>query len=122
MLDAGKADDVLKIGEPFNPISDMLGLDPFEFKMFQCLSHVMGKQPFYNADNVEAMNIVLDKIQGPFLQMPQWTTPVLHLMRHDPLAAFRRAYAGIITELNSLYSTVRELPPAEKQLTPFAII
>jgi hypothetical protein len=122
MFDAGRAEGVLKIGSPFNPINEIFGVDPFKFKLFRSLSHVMGKHPFYNADNVEAMNIVLDKIQGPFLQIPQWSAPVMHMLRDDPLAAFRRAYAGIITELFSLYSAYRDLPPSDNHVSPFAII
>jgi transglutaminase-like putative cysteine protease len=121
-LGAGKADVVLRVGEPFNPLNEISGIDPLDLRLCESLSHVMGKQPFYKADNVEAMNIVLDKIQGPFLQVPQWSASAMRMLYSNLLAAFRRAYAGIITELYALYSTVRNLPQIDDEVSPFAII
>jgi hypothetical protein len=53
------------------------------------------------------MNIVLDKVQGPFLMLPEWVVPIHYLMREVPHAAFQRAYAGIITEMERLYRAVQ---------------
>ncbi len=93
-------------GEPCNPVNILLGNPARQYRRCDDLKHVITKRPFYDADNVEAMNIVLDKIQGPFLPIPEWVVPIHYLMQRDLRAAFRRAYAGIVTELERLYAAI----------------
>jgi CRP-like cAMP-binding protein len=99
-------DQVFEAGSSFNPCNVMIGKPVDAYKRYEDLNHVLKKRPFYDADNVEAMNIVLDKVQGPFLMIPEWVVPIHYLMQQAPRAAFQRAYAGIVTEMERLYRVV----------------
>jgi hypothetical protein len=103
LLAPDSGDSIFEPGTPFNPCSAMSGAAPDVYKRYDDLNHVLKKRPFYDADNVEAMNIVLDKVQGPFLMIPEWVVPIHYLMQRAPRAAFQRAYAGIVTEMERLY-------------------
>jgi CRP-like cAMP-binding protein len=111
VLDKEREQTGFELGSPFNPFCEMMGRPVDDFKRYDDLRHVMGKRPFYDADNVEAMNIILDKVQGPFLMIPEWVVPIHYLMQHSIKAAYQRAYAGIVTELEQLYSMLSS-PPA----------
>lgn len=108
--------DALGPGDPFNPVNDMLRRDPFQFEVHQDLSHVMSKRPFFDADSVEAMNIVLDKLQGRPLPPPGWVSHIDRLLADDPRAAFQHAFAGLSAELvrlrEVLSGTWHAPPPA----------
>jgi hypothetical protein len=39
--------------------------------------------------------------------IPEWVVPIHYLMSEVPHAAFQRAYAGIITEMERLYRAVQ---------------
>ena len=93
-------------GFPFNPCNALIDQPADAYKRYDDLNHVLKRRPFYDADNVEAMNIVLDKVQGPFLMIPEWVVPIHYLMQQAPRAAFQRAYAGIVTEMELLYRAV----------------
>lgn len=99
-------DSVFEPGSAFNPCNTLIGKPVDDYKRYDDLNHVLKKRPFYDADNVEAMNIVLDKVQGPFLMIPEWVVPIHYLMQQAPRAAFQRAYAGIVTEMERLYRAV----------------
>jgi CRP-like cAMP-binding protein len=99
-------DSLFEAGTPFNPCNVMIGRPVDAYKRYDDLNHVLKKRPFYDADNVEAMNIILDKVQGPFLMIPEWVVPIHYLMQQAPRAAFQRAYAGIVTEMERLYRVV----------------
>lgn len=94
---------IFEPGMPCNPCNEMTGKPADAYKRYDDLNHVLKKRPFYDADNVEAMNILLDKVQGPFLMIPEWVVPIHYLMQQAPRAAFQRAYAGIVTEMERLY-------------------
>ncbi len=106
VLDPGREQTGFTPGAPFNPFCEMMGRSAFECKRYDDLRHVMGKRPFYDADNVEAMNIILDRIQGPFLMIPEWVVPLHYLMQYSIGAAYQRAFAGIVTEMERLYSVL----------------
>jgi hypothetical protein len=106
VLDKERKQTGFEPGTPFNPFCEMMGRPVDEFTLHQDLRHVMGKRPFYDADNVEALNIILDKVQGPFLMIPEWVLPIHYLLQHSVKAAYHRAFAGIVTEMERLYSTL----------------
>lgn len=93
-------------GRPYNPLNEMIGKDPLDVKRHTDLKHVMERRPLYDADNVEAMNIILDKVQGPFLTIPEWVLPIHYLMQHSRKAAYQRAYSGIVVELERLHAAI----------------
>lgn len=107
LLAPGQPEALFEPGSPFNPCNDALGKPADDYKRYENLDHVLKKRPFYDADNVEAMNIILDKVQGPFLMLPEWVVPIHYLMQQAPRAAFQRAYAGIVTEIERLYRAVQ---------------
>jgi hypothetical protein len=106
VLDKGREQTGFLPGSPFNPFCEMMGRPIDDYKRQDDLRNVMDKRPFYDADNVEAMNIILDKVQGPFLMLPEWVLPIHYLLQHSVKAAYQRAYAGIVTEMERLYSTL----------------
>lgn len=75
-------------------------------KVFDDLSHVMNKRPFYDADNAEAMNLYLDSYQGPVILMPHWVNSTQYLLSHNPNAARMKALAGIISDLTKLHNAI----------------
>jgi transglutaminase-like putative cysteine protease len=102
-------------GEAVNPLGDMLQRDPFDFRRMPDLSEVMTKQPFFDADGVEAMNVVLDRLQGRVLPSPSWAAKIERLLEEDLRAAFLQAYAGLSADAHRLRAAIVErpkLPPA----------
>jgi CRP-like cAMP-binding protein len=106
LLAPGQPERPFEAGTPYNPCNEMIGKTASAYTRYDTLDHVLKKRPFYDADNVEAMNIILDKVQGPFLMIPEWVVPIHYLMQQAPRAAFQRAYAGIVTEMERLYRAV----------------
>lgn len=107
LLAPGQPENLFEPGTAFNPCNTLICKPVDAYKRYDNLSHVLKKRPFYDADNVEAMNIILDKVQGPFLMLPEWVVPIHYLMQQEPRAAFQRAYAGIVTEVERLYRAVK---------------
>jgi hypothetical protein len=97
-------------GEAVNPLGDMLRLDPFDFRRMPDLSAVMAKQPFFDADGVEAMNVVLDRLQGRVLPAPSWAPKIERLLEEDLRAAFLQAYAGLASDAQRLRAAILERP------------
>lgn len=100
-------------GEAVNPLGDMLRRDRFDFRRMADLSEVMGKQPFFDADGVEAMNVVLDRLQGRVLPAPSWSSKIERLLEEDLRAAFLQSYAGLSTDAHRLRAAIvhRPSPP-----------
>lgn len=107
LLAPGLQQNVFEPGSPLNPLNSLIGKPVDAYKRYENIDHVLKKRPFYDADNVDAMNIILDKVQGPFLMIPEWVVPIHYLMQDAPQAAFRRAYAGIVIEMERLYRAVQ---------------
>jgi len=97
-------------GEAVNPLGDMLQLDPFDFRRMPDLSGVMAKQPFFDADGVEAMNVVLDRLQGRVLAVPSWASKIERLLEDNSRAAFLQSYAGLATDTHRLREALLERP------------
>jgi hypothetical protein len=101
-------------GAAVNPLGAMLRRDPFEFRQMPDLSEVMRKEPFFDADGVEAMNVVLDRIQGRVLPVPSWGAKIERLLGEDVRAAFLQSYAALAVDTQRLRAAVldRPRPPA----------
>jgi CRP-like cAMP-binding protein len=97
-------------GEAVNPLGDMLRRDPFDFRRMPDLSEVMAKQPFFDADGVEAMNVVLDRLQGRVLPAPSWAAKIERLLEEDLRAAYLQAYAGLVADAHRLREVITERP------------
>ncbi|MCI0698697.1 cyclic nucleotide-binding domain-containing protein [candidate division KSB1 bacterium] len=91
---------------PYNIVGEASGLDPFDFQPLPDLAKVMSKKPFYDEDNFEAMNVLLDKAQGAVHQLPVWAEPAKALLPRNPAAAFQKAFAGITVEVRKLFSII----------------
>jgi transglutaminase-like putative cysteine protease len=111
-------------GEAVNPLGDMLARDPFDFRRMPDLSEVMTKQPFFDADGVEAMNVVLDRLQGRVLPTPSWASKIERLLDEDLRAAFLQAYAGLAADTHRLRAAIVErpaVPPAAPEDVAYVI-
>jgi CRP-like cAMP-binding protein len=93
-------------GRPYNIVGEASGLDPFDFQPLPNLAKVMSKKPFYDEDNFEAMNVLLDKAQGAIHQLPGWVEPARALLPKNPAAAFHTALTGITVEVRKLFSGI----------------
>jgi hypothetical protein len=93
-------------GAPYNIVGEGAGLDPFDFQPLPDLAKVMGKKPFYDEDNFEAMNVLLDKAQGAVHQLPGWALQAKALLAKHPAAAFQKACAGITAEVRKLFAVI----------------
>lgn len=94
------------VDKPYNIVGEASGLDPFDFQPLPDLAKVMNKKPFYDEDNFEAMNVLLDKAQGAVHQLPDWAEPARALLPKNPAAAFQKAFAGITGEVRNLFSII----------------
>ena len=94
-------------GSPCNPCNQLTGRGASDYRRFHTLTPILNRCPRYDAHNVEAMNISLDKVQGPFLMIPEWVVPLHYLMPHAPHAAYQQAYAGIVSEMERLYQAIQ---------------
>jgi hypothetical protein len=111
-------------GEAVNPLGDMLRRDRFDFRRMPDLSEVMAKQPFFDADGVEAMNVVLDRLQGRVLPAPSWSSKIERLLEEDLRAAFLQSYAGLSTDAHRLRAAIVDrpaLPPAAPEDRAYVI-
>ncbi len=95
----------------FHPLPELLRADPGAFEVHEDLRHVVGKRPFFDADSVEAMNIVLDRIQGSPLPTPGWVAHVHRLVADEPRAAFHQAYAALSADVERLRAALLEPAP-----------
>ena len=93
----------LEPGKPYNIANAVMGRDPFDLTLLPDLTPILKKQPFYDADNEAAMNILLDKMQGTVYPLPAWVKPVRQLLKQQPYNAFVQARAGLISDLHQLY-------------------
>ncbi len=93
-----------------NPLNVMLRRDPFEFRMMPDLTELLRKQPFFDADGVEAMNVVLDRLQGRVLPIPSWSGKIERLLEEDPSAAFLQSYAALSVEAQRLREVIVDRP------------
>ena len=109
-LHPGHRPPALVRGEAVNPLGEMLHLDPLDFERLPDLSSVMGKRPFFDADGVEAMNVVLDRLQGMVLAPPTWAPKVERLLGEDVRAAFLQAYSGLAVDAHRLRDALLERP------------
>jgi CRP-like cAMP-binding protein len=91
---------------PYNIVGEASGLDPFDFQPLPDLAKVMSKKPFYDEDNFEAMNVLLDKAQGAVLPLPDWAMQAQALLPKNPAVAFQKALTGITGEVRKLFSII----------------
>jgi len=86
-----------------------------EYWVLNDLSHIMHKRPFYlsndmhkrpsfDANNIDAMNLLLDKVQGAFRPVPYWVESTLDLLSYNPKGALLRAISGIASDLTRLHN------------------
>ncbi|GEM_PF-1028138 len=94
-------------GAPYNIVGEASGRDPFDFQPLPDLARVMDKRPDYDADNFEAMNVLLDKAQGAVHPLPEWAALAKQLLQNAPAAAFHKALAGIKVEMLELFAVIR---------------
>jgi transglutaminase-like putative cysteine protease len=93
-------------------VSALLGPAAAAFDVHPDLNHVVAKRPFFDEDSVEAMNLLLDRIQGCPLPRPGWAALVERLLPESPRAAFEQAYAALSAEIEELRHLLLEPRPA----------
>ena len=91
------------------PCAYLLGEENPSYTMKKSLADIMEKRPFYNADNTDPMNLLLDEAQGvSFRPVPHWVETVSELVNYDPEKAFQEAYEYMF------FDTIRFLPIIER--------
>jgi hypothetical protein len=93
-----------------NPLGAMLQRDAYDFRPMADLAELMQKQPFFDADGVEAMNVVLDRLQGRVLPMPAWAGKIERLLTEDAHAAFLQSYAALTLDAQRLRELIVDRP------------
>lgn len=99
-----------------------------EYWLLDDLSHIMHKRPFYlsndmhkcpsfDENNVDAMNLLLDKVQGAFRPVPYWVESTLDLLSYNPRGALLRAMSSIASDLVRLHD-VYERRSSESKKNP----
>ena len=101
-------DEVFQRHQPFNPVGEKNGRDPYDFMPLPDLDKVFQKKPHYDDDNFESMNIKLDRIQNPVFGVPGWVTQAREHLKYNPEFAFQVAFAGIISETCKLYKLLKK--------------
>ena len=91
---------------PRIPMIDGEEGQPPPYRLLEDLAAVMAKEPFYDEDNAEAMNVVLDRTQGSVQQFPAWVGQARACMDVDPEQAFLRAIAGFASDCARLRDTL----------------
>jgi len=82
--------------------------EKIDYRIFDDLSHVMLKRPFFDAENADAMNLFLDRYQGSLRPIPQWVESTRNLLSYNPKAARMKALAGLVSDLNMLHQAVEK--------------
>ena len=91
------------------PCEYLLGETNPSFIMKESLADIMKKRPFYDTDNLDPMNLLLDEAQGgTFRPVPSWVETVSEMVNYDPAQAFQEAY------MHMFFDTVRFLPIIER--------
>jgi transglutaminase-like putative cysteine protease len=96
--------------EGVNPLGAMLQRDADDFRPMADLAELMRKQPFFDADGVEAMNVVLDRLQGRVLPPPAWAGKIERLIVADAHAAFLQSYSALTLEAQRLRALIVDRP------------
>lgn len=65
--------------------------------------------------NMEAMNILLDQVQGAMYPRPIWMPAALNLLAHNPSVAFLKVLSNIVSDLNRFLSLIQRGGPEEEQ-------
>ena len=89
---------------------------PDEFEVVEDLSEIMHHRPFYDEGNIEAMNILTDRIQGPTYKVPQWLPATRFLLHCDPRSAFLKAFGCLVCDLDRFLKTLEEKAKRPPQL------
>lgn len=87
-----------------------------DYEIFDNLSHVMLKRPFFNSENAEAMNLFLDRYQGSLRPIPPWVESTRNLLSYNPKAARLKALAGLVSDLSKLHSVIQEIEKARSAI------
>ena len=82
--------------------------EKISYRVFDDLSHVMLKRPFFDAENAEAMNLFLDRYQGSLRPIPQWVESTRNLLSYNPEAARLKSLAGLVSDLSKLHNVIQK--------------
>ena len=72
--------------------------------------------PNMDPGNMEAMNILLDTVQGAMYPQPMWIPAARNLLAHNPRMAYLKVYANILSDVNSFLHLLNKGGPDEVQV------
>ncbi len=95
------AEHVFCENQPYNFAAESEDKSPFDFTPLPNLNKIMGKKPYYDEDNMEAMNIELDKVQGFRHPLQPWAQDAEDLLSTNIALAFHTALNGLSQTLSA---------------------
>ena len=95
-------------GRPFHPGALAFGKDPFDITVLPTLDHAMARRSSHDIDRLEVLNVVVDRIQGPAVDLPPPLANALTLLGDDPELAFALALGVAATLASDLRHSVLE--------------
>jgi hypothetical protein len=97
-------------GEPFFPIASVLACEPFAVSVVPDLDEAMARRSSYDLDQLELLNLVNDRLQGPLPDENSAIEQALRLVQHEPDAALQTALGAAASLASVLHSHLRYLP------------
>ncbi len=105
---AGLHEEVLDTGKPFHPAARAMGADPFAVEILPTLDKAMARRSSHDIDRLEVMNLVVDGLQGPVIELPSQLARARLLIDHDPHASLALALSVAATMANDLRRNILE--------------
>jgi len=98
----------LDAGNPFHPAAEALGEDPFAIEVLPSLDKAMARRSSHDIDRLEVMNALVDRLQGPVVELPSQLIRAKQLVNEDPAAAYYLALSVAATMANDLRTNILE--------------
>lgn len=100
--------EILAPGKPFHPAARAMGIDPFDVQVLPSLDKAMARRSSHDIDRLEVMNVLVDSLQGPLMDVPAQLLKAREMVLSDPQAAFYLALSTTTTLANDLRRNILE--------------
>lgn len=104
----GMSREHLSIGHPFHPAARATGADPFDVTVLPSLDRAMARRSSHDIDRLEVMNALVDRLQGPVVELPATLARAQALMPHQPVESFYLALSTAATLAEDLRRNILE--------------
>ncbi|MEN9796634.1 MAG: hypothetical protein RL653_330 [Pseudomonadota bacterium] len=95
-------------GRPFHPVAHVFDQDPFDVNVLPALDEAMARRSSYDLDQLEALNVVTDRLQPTVWDEPAWLLRARALLGHDPQRALQMALAAAVALAGELHGHLQE--------------